>query len=145
MSHREPRPPRALRGLALHKEFRALLQKHDRIAVVGGPQVGKSTLCRHCVKDRPLFGTDTYKREPWKDQPAFILGMCHGVRKFVVEGVQTARALRKGLDVDCIVYMTESKVEQRLPGQERMAKGVATIMRDFIAKTPDHPPIVQLT
>ena len=140
-----------LRGLALNREFEKLLEQHDRIAVVGGPKTGKSTLCRRCVKGRPLFGTDTYKREPWKDQPAHILAMCSGVSKFVVEGVQVARALRgskdgtaKQLEVDCIVYLTEPRIE-RLPGQERMAKGVATILRDYIAKNPDHPPIAELT
>ena len=81
---------------------------------------------------------------PWEDQPAAILAMCEGAPRFVVEGVQTARALRKGLQVDCIVYLTKARIE-RLPGQERMAKGVATIMRNFMEMVPDHPPIVQLT
>ena len=134
----------SLRGQALHDAFRELLGEHGRIAIAGGPKVGKTRICRRCVDDRPVFGTDTYKGLPWEDQPASILGMCEGVPRFVVEGVQTARALRKGLQVDCIVYLTKPWIE-RLPGQERMAKGVATIMRNFIELTPDHPPIVQLT
>lgn len=143
---------RPLRGLALHNAFDALLAKHNRIAIVGGPQVAKTTLSRR-VKDRPVFGTDEHKRAnlAWADVPAAIIKQVEGLDRFVVEGVMVARALRgskdgtrAGITVDCIVCLNTAMIE-RLPGQERMAKGVATIFADYIEKNPDHPPIEVLT
>lgn len=130
---------RSLRGLALHEAFDTLLAEHNRIAIVGGPKVGKTTLCRR-VNDRPVFGTDSLMGLPWSEAPHAIIDQCQGITRFVVEGVQTARALRKGLRVDCIVQLT--KVHQELSqGQASMTKGIATIMASFDPTAP----VVKLT
>jgi hypothetical protein len=49
---------------------------------------------------------------------------------FVVEGVQAARALRRGLVVDAVVYLDDAKAEQT-DDQESMSKAVNTVFNDW--------------
>ncbi len=126
---------RPLRGTALREAFLGILAEHDRVAIVGGPKTGKSTLSG-LVTDRPVFGTDILIGvATWADAPHAFIGTCTGVPRFVAEGVQVARALRKGLKVDCVIGLREPKVELN-DGQARMTKGIWTVMRSFDLDAP---------
>ena len=100
------------------------------MAIAGGPRTGKTTLSLEAA-DRPVFHTDETKDRPWGDQPAIWMERLGTEPRFVVEGVQVARCLRKGLQVDAIVYLT---VPHRAltPGQEAMHKGVGSVFSDYL-------------
>jgi len=117
-----------------------LVARYNRIAVVGGPRTGKTTLVMTTVEvdDRPVFHTDDLiGLVEWADQPAVIIERCAPLDRYVVEGIQVARALRKGLEPDVVVVTTWPMVE-RTSGQKRLARAVDTWFHDWLAQRPDH-------
>lgn len=76
---------------------------------------------------------------PWEIVPEKIIAELRGLDSFVVEGTQVARALRKGLEVDAVVYLSAPKVSGRKPGQIAMAKAVHTILMDWRKTNPKTP------
>lgn len=121
--------------MRLEDWFRAVLESYDRIAIVGGPKTGKTTLCEQ-VADRPVFHTDDLRSIAWADVPLAVIAAIGENPRFVVEGVQVARVLRKGLEVDLVLFLSKPKVE-RTAGQESMAKAVRTVLNDVIEARPD--------
>lgn len=126
----------------IREQFLAVLRNHRRVAIAGGPRMGKTTLSR-LVRDRPVIGTDEYKKLPWEEVPLQMIADVKDLPAFVIEGVQVPRALRKGLEVDAVVYMTRPKVASRKPGQISMAKGVWTVFREWRAANPHIPVFVE--
>ena len=118
-----------------------LLQKYPRIAIAGAPRTGKTTLSQR-GDGRPVIGTDKYKPLPWGDVPLAMIRDVAGFHAYTVEGVQVARALRKGLPADAVVYLRNPVVEQSA-GQESMGKGIRTVMLDWLAKTPAPPDLFE--
>lgn len=123
--------------------WKDVLKKYDRIAVTGSPRTGKSTLVR-LVKDRPVISTDDYRRRSWSAVPhaviADVLDLVHDKEtpRFVVEGVQVPRTLRKGLEVDCVVVLAEPLAEQT-PKQIALGKGLMTTLADWFKDHKDVP------
>lgn len=126
--------------------FLDVLKKYNRVAVTGAPRCGKSTLVR-LVKDRPVVGTDDYRNRSWAAVPhaviADVLDLVHDKEtpKFVIEGVQVPRALRKGLEVDCVVVLMEPLAEQT-PRQIALGKGLMTTLADWF-KDHKNVPMLQ--
>jgi hypothetical protein len=58
--------------------------------------------------------------------------------KCVIEGVRVPHALRKGMKVDAVIYLTQPKVEQT-PKQISMGKAVRTVFNEWRASHPDTP------
>lgn len=116
-------------------QWTAVLRRHKRIAIVGGPQGGKTTLAR-TVDDRPIHHNDTAKHLPWEDQPGHWIKQAEGQESFIIEGVHAIRAVRKGLPVDAIVHLNRPH-KPRNPGQESMSKGQKTML-DEVAKSNPH-------
>ena len=108
----------------------SVLGSYARVAIVGGPRTGKTTLSLE-VTDRPVFHTDDTKGLPWSDQPAIWLERVGTEPRFLIEGVQVARCLRKGLQVDAIVYLSVP-YRALTPGQEALHKGVGSVFRDYL-------------
>jgi hypothetical protein len=104
--------------------------------------MGKSTLSQ-LVSDRPVIGTDDYKKLPWEEVPLRMIADVQGMSAFVIEGVQVARALRKGLEVDAVVYLTVPKVKERKPGQVAMARGVRTVFDQWHTQNPQVPVFIE--
>jgi len=120
-----------------------LLATYDRVAIVGGPRTGKTTLSERVnaeLKDDRfvLHNDDLLKSFDWTSAPFGIIERLAPYTRFVVEGVQTARALRKGLKVDAVIYLDDPKV-LRNKGQVSMAKGIATVFAEWRAAHPFVP------
>jgi hypothetical protein len=107
-----------------------ILARYPRIAIAGGPRTGKSSIAS-TITDRPVIATDDYMRLPWDDVPRAVIAQASASgARFVVEGVQVTRALRKGLQVDAVVWLDTPHVE--LTGaQQGMRTGMETVFREW--------------
>lgn len=113
--------------------------KHTRIAIAGGPMTGKTTLALRIARGRKIIHTDHYIHLGWSeaseavaDRLVFICG------PLIVEGVAVPRALRKwlrswssGKPVDSL-HILRRTYGSLSPGQERMAKGVNTVLSEIL-------------
>lgn len=109
--------------------------KHDYIAVTGGPLTGKTTLASSIPTDHSLIHTDEFMELPWSDQPHACIEAVANKPRFIIEGVQVPRALRKGLDVDVVVWLSTPK-RARNKRQDSFAKAVQTVYSEWKAKHP---------
>ena len=116
--------------------LRDLLDRHDRVGITGAPKCGKTTLAMEC-SDRIVVHTDSTMESDWSEQPHEIIGMLDGVKRFLVEGVQVPRAMRKGLELDALLVLSKPYVEQT-KRQQGMGKGVETVLKDWEQKNPKH-------
>jgi hypothetical protein len=139
----KPTPPKGSAEDGTGK-FAAVLERYNRIAIVGGPKAGKSTLA-DSVTDRPRWSSDSIiGTHEWDAMPEAVKAACDGMgTRWVVEGVQVARALRKGLQVDAVVHLRGAR-DVLSPGQETMAKGVGTVLRDWRAADGGKTPCVDI-
>lgn len=114
---------------------------HDRIAIVGGPRSGKTTLS-NTIRDRPVYHGDDYAHLGWSEASEYLAVVVNEAPgPLVVEGVSVPRALRKGMRVDAVVVLEGSHVELT-PGQASMAKGVWTVFAEWRAANPEIPVFV---
>lgn len=126
-----------------------------RIAIIGGPRSGKSTLAaqlsrKHgyshfCADPKSLVKEPlpnvTYLPEglKWGQDSEFVCAEWFKNTNCIIEGVGVVRALRKwgefyqGNPVDQIVVMPDAVVERNF-GQEQMAKAVSTIWKEIEMK-----------
>lgn len=112
--------------------FSRVLASHRRVAIVGGPSTGKTTLAA-TVTDRPVFGTDDTMALPWSDVPGAVISKARELGDaWVIEGVQVARALRKGLVPDVVVVLDEAH-GALTTGQAAMGKAVHTVLGEWSA------------
>lgn len=112
--------------------FTDALVRYPRVAIVGAPRTGKSTLLSGVV-DRPTYGSDELNATgvSWEEAPAALIAKAAELGpRWVMEGVQLARALRKGLVADAVVLMGRPKVVQTF-GQATMGKGIMTVLGDW--------------
>ncbi len=100
--------------------------------MTGGPWVGKSTLA-DSVTDRRVIHADDYKDLEWSMASLRVMAEAVGETDFVAEGVRVAHALRKGLQVDAVVYLTRPKKRLEKPGQVSMSKAVRTVFDQWHA------------
>ncbi len=116
------------------------LRDHKRIAIAGGPRVGKTTLCKRIV-DRPIIHTDDFLKRPWEEVPHLVIAMALGLDSFVVEGVQVPRTLRKDLTVDAVIWLDQPLVDTTA-GQRAMARGVLTVFQEWRSSHGNVPIII---
>lgn len=127
---------------SLERQFRDLMSRYNRIAIAGGPRCGKTTLAtfaRDQIGDRSVFTHDDFKGFEWSAVPEAMMGATQSRERFVIEGVNVARALRKGLEVDAVVYLHKARVP-RVKGQISMAKGVHTVFMQW-RESNQHVPV----
>ena len=108
-----------------------------RVAVVGGPRTGKTTYAYNQTL-RPIYHTDEAMHLPWEEQPLVWIERLKDMPQFVIEGVQVARCLRKGLEVDSVVLLDEP-YEPLTPRQEGLRKGVLKVFNEWREAHPDVP------
>lgn len=134
--------PMQLRRQRLTRLAQALLRKvrPARIIVAGGPRSGKSTLSAALSEGYriPVRGTDELLGLEWSRSSEVAALWFDHPGPWICEGVVTPRALRKwllahpdGAPADWIVWLDEP-VSERVPGQEAMAKGCATVFRQIL-------------
>jgi hypothetical protein len=110
--------------------FAALLERYDRIAIAGGPKVGKSTLAK--MSGRPVVHGDDFIQYGWSESSQILADIVNsGGPSLILEGVQVPRALRKGMRVDCVIWLSHPHVALTKQ-QEAMAKGCGTVMREWL-------------
>ena len=123
-----------------------------RIVVIGGPRTGKTTYATKLAREfgahlastgkrtpdeSGLVSTDNYmRRANWGTLPDVVLKDLKDRDNWVLEGTQAARVLRRALKedpsfkVDKVLVFNRPWVT-RNGGQEAMAKGVRTILKDM--------------
>ena len=124
--------------------FADVLRRYNRIAIVGGPRAGKTTLAR--LADRHVIHTDDYRTRSWEAVPHAVIADIRDLEadslsrgnRWIIEGVQVARALRKGLEVDVVLVLNEP-LEDLTTRQEGMRKGVMTVLASWFADHKDVP------
>lgn len=127
--------------------FQDVLRKYKRIAIVGGPTRGKTTLSTLALGRKVIHADDFIEKdapdpkEAWSRQSARLRDAMNAETDFVAEGVAVARALRKGADVDCVVYLVEP-CEGATAKHEQGAKATRTIVAEWYA-THKHIPVLQ--
>lgn len=138
--------PSATADPAHVRQLLGWMRRYDRVAVVGGPWSGKSTLVRaveaHPDFDgRPVYRTDDYTdKGGWSEQPALLADDIGNTLIYLVEGVQVARALRKrSIRVDAVLYIRGTRNPRPLDGQERMTVAVETVLTEWRAQCPQVP------
>ena len=130
----------------LEDSFRNVLRLYRRVAIVGGPRVGKTTIAtfaRERISDRRVFLHEEFKTFDLSgpDAPLAMIGATQNLASFLIEGVTVARALRKGMKVDAVVYLHKPRVP-RIKGQITMAKGVHTVFKQWRESHRDVPVFV---
>ena len=124
-----------------------------RIVVIGGPRTGKTTYATKLARqlgvhlastgkrteaEGGLVSTDNYiGRGTWGEVPDHIIKDLRGRDSFVLEGTQAARVLRRWMmqspdepRIDKVLVFNRAWVK-RNPGQEAMAKGVRTVLKEL--------------
>ena len=120
----------------LEAEIRRREDGKCRIAIAGGPHVGKTTLANSVAELVPVTHTDAFMDSAWADQPELIMAGLKNEPRFLVEGVQIARCLRKGLAVDIVIWL--ERVHTPITVRQRgLAKGTAKIFREWLTKKPE--------
>lgn len=125
-----------------------------RIVVIGGPRTGKTTYATKLAKELGvhlastgkrteaecgLVSTDNWmKKASWNDLPDHVIRDLQARESFVLEGTQAARVLRRWLrdtpdqpKLDKVLVFNRPWVK-RNGGQEAMAKGVKTVLRELL-------------
>ena len=113
-----------------------------RVAIVGGPRTGKTTLARRLAArlDLPLVSTDDFIPLGWSGSGARAAAVIADSRRLLIEGVAVPRALRRLLQdhprrrpLERLVLLTRPRVK-RTKGQEAMAKGLAKILAEILPR-----------
>lgn len=109
-----------------------------RVVVAGGPGAGKTTLAAELAArlGLPIIATDDLQHLPWSDQSSVAATWMERPGPWVMEGVTTARALRKRLEepgkpCDVVVYL-RPPLRQR-GGKRQMSRQIDTILADLRA------------
>ncbi len=109
------------------------LNTYKRVAIAGGPRVGKTTLsCRSAFDIHKRIHTDDLiNKIAWDSVPDEIARLTAGVERFVVEGTQVARCLRRGLAVDLVIWLERPRVELTT-GQLGYWKACRTVFSEWL-------------
>lgn len=119
-------------------EFQALLDRHARIALTGMVKSGKSLLLDETEYDRFRFHTDSLgpSGERWEDYPRAVLDAVSGLDAFLLTGMQVPRILRKGLEVDCLLWLNRP-LHPLTRKQLAFSRGARTIMHKWRKTRPE--------
>lgn len=106
-----------------------------RIAICGAPRCGLSTLAEHLSKqhDLPVVHASDFREISWDKIPDAIIDTLKGKERWILEGFQTGRVLRRWLNMQggapplASVYWLEKALSTRTDSQESLARGVATV------------------
>jgi KaiC/GvpD/RAD55 family RecA-like ATPase len=121
--------------------FSQVLNTYARVAITGGPLTGKTTLSNR-VTDRPVIHTDDFIVLGWSRDSQHVMEFANETPgPLIVEGVAVPRALRKGMNVDAVIWL-DKRMGEYQRGQATMAAGVLTVFREWRGNNPRVPIIV---
>jgi len=124
-----------------------------RVVIVGGPRTGKSTLAdriaakylqrpeqeRQAMPGLSLLRTDDLiQTHDWSEVSAIAADWLETPGAFVIEGVATARALRKwlaqnpGTPLNAVIVLTAKPFDELTKEQSAMDKGVSTVWNKIV-------------
>lgn len=113
-----------------------------RVAICGPARTGKTTLANTVVDGRDIVHTDDFiGLLPESGTGALIAETLAETPTFVLEGVRAANALRAGLKVDAVIWLSEPKAEWR-QGHYVQAKGVRTVFDEWLMADGGKTPVV---
>ncbi len=120
--------------------FQDLLDEFPRVALAGVVRSGKSLLLDGVFQERLFFHTDSLQRAglAFREYPAVVLELLGRVSRFVVAGMQVPRILRKGLEVDVVVWLN-TPLGSLTPKQLSFSKGARTIFHTWRRAHPEVP------
>ena len=99
---------------------------------MGGPRTGKTTLALMArANGRLTVHTDDYMHLGWEESAEHIRFLLRDAPSFIVEGVRAEGAIRRGLQVDTLVWL-RSPIAPRTKAQIRMGDKVDTRIQDAI-------------
>lgn len=117
-----------------------MIVRRLRVAIVGGPRSGKTTLARAMAAKLglPLVSTDDFIPLGWSGASAKAAEVIAGAKRLLIEGVTVPRALRRLLEdhprrrpIERLVVLGRPKV-RRTKGQTTMAKGLDKILGEIL-------------
>lgn len=130
-----------IHGQLSPKGFRRLLAVYPRLALSGVVNSGKTLLLAEGVPGAPkreVIHTDALKKSDWRSIPSKICSQLSTSKSFVVAGTQVPRCLRKGLEVDALVWLDTPR-SVLTPRQEAFGKGIRQIMHKWRNAHPQIP------
>lgn len=119
------------------KTISQIYKAYNKIGITGGPGCGKTTLAKKCKDGREIIHTDDYIDLPWKEVPYKVMEDLEPLDKFIVEGVQVPRVMRKGQELDALVLLAQTKKELT-PRQYGLWKGILTILKGMTITIPTY-------
>lgn len=132
--------------------LKATLEAHPRVCLIGPPASEPlATLEGIDLQHRLLLRASEHSAQEWSSVPDSIIRALERFDSFLlVGGVHAARALRKGLEVDAVVYL-DNALGSRVPIQDGGAKQVNSIFAEWRRShlttpviSPDRVPFLHL-
>lgn len=113
-----------------------------RIVIGGGPRTGKTTYALDTILvpiETPTWHTDSLVgTHSWSEASAEVAAWMHRPGPWIIEGVATARALRKFMRAcpdepcDLVVWCRTLLELHTKAGQDAMRKGCETVFRSIL-------------
>jgi hypothetical protein len=119
--------------------FLDVVDSHQRVALGGWPETGKTEVFAAACKDRDIVHTDDFitgRRGEWENEATAAAEACKGKFRFLIEGVRVVGCIRAGLPVDVLVWLRQP-LQILTKGQQTMAKGRDTDLANLQKQRPD--------
>lgn len=133
--------------------FRQLLTQHQRIALAGVGDSGKTTHYAAMVTDRPVIHTDDYIKDSrghqdWDGCPTRVAALVNAVHRgsVLIEGVRALAVAKLLRDpVSLVIWLDQPHPSVRYtPEQERAAKGRRTSFAKWLREDAGRIEVVRL-
>lgn len=114
--------------------IREAMREHRVVALAGGPNTGKTTVASQILEANPdtvLIHGDDYLELGWSASSQALRDAANAeTGNLLIEGVQVPRAIRKGMDVGCLIVLTKVH-EYNTKRQAALAKGMHTVITEL--------------